>query len=188
MRRGILGGTFDPPHIAHLIGGETAYHELGLDVVTFMPAGAPWQKEGRTVSSGTDRWQMVVLATGGTDYFEPDDREVRREGWTYTIDTLESFGDADDVTLILGADAALGLPTWHRYDEVIERAAVAVVPRPGVAREAVEAVLPGSAWLEMPELEISGTMLRRRVREGHSIRFYVPDLVHDYVMHNALYG
>jgi nicotinate-nucleotide adenylyltransferase len=188
VRRGIFGGTFDPPHIAHLIAGETAYRELGLDVVTFIPAGAPWQKADRRVSDAEDRWQMVVLATGGTDYFEADDREVRRDGWTYTIDTLEEFDGREDLYLRLGADAALGLPTWHLGDEVMGRSTIVVVPRPGTDRDAVEQVVPGHVWLDMPELEVSGTMLRDRAREGRSIRFYLPDLVHDYVMSRDLYA
>jgi nicotinate-nucleotide adenylyltransferase len=188
VRRGILGGTFDPPHIAHLIAGETAYRELDLDVVTFVPAGAPWQKADRRVSDADDRWQMVRLAIGGTEYFEADDREVRRDGWTYTIDTLEEFDRSEDLFLVLGADAALGLPTWHRGDEVMERATIVVIPRPGTDRDAVEQIVPDHVWLDMPELEISGTMLRDRVDEGRSIRFYVPDLVHDYVMSRGLYG
>lgn len=188
MRRGILGGTFDPPHIAHLIAGETAYRELGLDLITFLPAGAPWQKAGRRVSTSEDRWQMTLLATGGTEYFEADDREVRREGWTYTIDTLDEFDGSDELSLVLGADAALGLPTWHRGDEVMARATIVVIPRPGTDREAVEQVVPDHVWLDMPELEISGTMLRERVRDGRSIRFYVPDLVYDYVTSRDLYG
>lgn len=188
VRRGILGGTFDPPHIAHLIAGETAYRELGLDVVTFIPAGAPWQKAGRRVSDADDRWQMILLATGGTDYFEADDRELRRDGWTYTIDTLDEFGDDDDIFLVLGADAALGLPTWHRGDEIARRSTIVVIPRPGTDREAVEQVVLDHVWLDMPEMEISGTMLRDRMADGRSIRFYVPDLVYDYVMSNDLYG
>lgn len=188
VRRGILGGTFDPPHIAHLIAGETAYRELGLDVVTFIPAGAPWQKAGRRISGADDRWQMILLATGGTDYFDADDRELRRDGWTYTIDTLDEFGDDEEIFLVLGADAALGLPTWHRGDEVAERSTVVVIPRPGTDREAVEQVVPDHVWLDMPEMEISGTMLRDRMADGRSIRFYVPDLVYDYVMSNDLYG
>jgi len=91
VRRGILGGTFDPPHVAHLLAGEAAFRELGLDVVTFLPAGAPWQKAGLDVSSPAHRWAMTCLAVEGVDYFEPDDREVSREGWTYTADTLDTF-------------------------------------------------------------------------------------------------
>lgn len=130
---------------------------------------------------------MTLLATGGTDYFEADDREVSRDGWTYTIDTLESFDDRDEIVLILGADAALGLPTWQRSDEVMERVTIAVVPRPGVEREAVARVLGDHYWLDVPEMDISGTMLRDRVHAGRSIRFFVPDLVYDYVIANALY-
>jgi nicotinate-nucleotide adenylyltransferase len=186
VRRGLLGGTFDPPHIAHLIAGEAAFRALALDEVTFIPAGAPWQKAGRGVSDAEDRWEMTRIAVGGIDYFRADDREVRRDGWTYTMDTLEEFRD-DEVVLIMGADAAAGLRTWHRASEVIERASVAVMPRPGVAREAVEASGATIHWLDVPELSISGTMLRARCKAGLSIRFFVPEGVHGYVTGHGLY-
>jgi nicotinate-nucleotide adenylyltransferase len=112
VRRGILGGTFDPPHLAHLLGGEAAHREMDLDVVSFMPAGSPWQKAERDVTGASDRWEMTVLATGGIDYFEADDREVRRQGWTYTIDTLESLDDTEDIVLILGADTGGSIIGW----------------------------------------------------------------------------
>ena len=113
VRRGILGGTFDPPHLAHLVAGEAAYRELGLDVVTFLPAGRPWQKAGLGVSPAAHRWEMTRRAVAGVGYFEADDREVARDGWTYTADTLATFPDDEELVLILGADAAAGLPTWH---------------------------------------------------------------------------
>ena len=188
VRRGILGGTFDPPHLVHLLGGEAAYRELGLDVVTFMPAGSPWQKAERDVTAAAHRWEMTLLATDGVDYFEPDDREVRRSGWTFTIDTLESLDDGDDVVLILGADAAVGLPTWHRAEDVMERVTLAVMPRPGIERADVDRILGDHHWLDVPPLPVSGTMMRRRCREGLSIRFFVPDLVHDYLIRHRLYG
>ncbi len=187
VRRGILGGTFDPPHLAHLLGGEAAYRELGLDVVTFMPAGSPWQKAERDVTAASDRWEMTVLATAGVDYFLADDSEVRRPGWTYTIDTLDSMDDGDDVVLIVGADTAAGLPTWHRSEDILERVTLAVIPRPGVERENLEGLLGDHCWLDVPELSVSGTMLRRRARAGQSIRFYVPELVHDYLIEHSLY-
>ena len=93
MRRAILGGTFDPPHLAHLFAGEAAYRQLEVDVVTFIPAGDPWQKAGRDVTPAHHRWAMTELAVDGIEYFEADRREVDREGWTYTIDTLTSFGE-----------------------------------------------------------------------------------------------
>jgi len=188
VRRGILGGTFDPPHLVHLLGGEAAYRELGLDVVAFMPAGSPWQKAERDVTAASHRWEMTLLATDGVDYFEPDDREVRRSGWTFTIDTLEALDDGDDVVLILGADAAVGLPTWHRAEDVMERVTLAVMPRPGIERVDVDRILGDYHWLDVPPLPVSGTMMRRRSREGLSIRFFVPDLVRDYLIRHRLYG
>lgn len=188
VRRGILGGTFDPPHLAHLLGGEAAYRELDLDIVTFMPAGSPWQKAERDVTAASDRWEMTLLATDGVEYFDADDREVLRPGWTYTIDTLESLDDDDELVLIVGADAAAGLPTWQRAEDVLDRVALAVIPRPGVDRAEVDRVLGDYHWLEVPELPVSGSMLRRRASAGSSIRFYVPPLVHDYVIRHRLYG
>ncbi len=188
MRRGILGGTFDPPHLAHLLGGEAAYRELELDVVTFMPAGSPWQKAERDVTAASHRWEMAVLATEGVDYFVADDREVRRPGWTYTIDTLESLEDGDEVVLIVGADTAAGLHSWHRAEDVMSRVTLAVIPRPGVVRSEVTDNLGDHHWLDAPEIPVSGTMLRRMARDGASIRFFVPELVNDYLLRHRLYG
>ena len=186
MRRGILGGTFDPPHWAHLVAGEAAFHDLALEVVTFVPAGSPWQKAGNGVSAATHRWAMTRLAVAGVDYFEADDREVRRDGWTYTVDTLDGFV-ADDVVLVLGADAAAGLRSWNRFDEIIDRVVVAVMPRRGTDRSLVEATGARIEWLDVPEMPVSGTMLRRRRAEGRSIRFLVREAVHSYIEEHDLY-
>jgi nicotinate-nucleotide adenylyltransferase len=187
VRRGILGGTFDPPHLAHLIAGEAAYHQLRLDVVTFLPAGSPWQKADARVTPADHRWAMTTLAIDGVDYFAADDREVRRDGWTYTIDTLEEFPD-DDVVLILGSDAAARLPTWHRSSEVMARARVAVMPRAGTSQSAVVAAGVDAMWLDVPEVGISGTMLRDRCRAGGSVRFFVREAVFRYVVAHGLYA
>ncbi len=189
VQRGIVGGTFDPPHLAHLFAGEAAYRDLGLDLVSFIPAGAPWQKAGMEVSAAHHRWEMTRLAVAGVDYFQADDREVHRDGWTYTIDTIDSFVATDDLTLILGADAARGISTWHRAEEVVARVRLAVVPRPGVARDDVAAVLDGGnfVWIDAPELALSGTMLRARVRNGGSLRFLVPEAVWRYIVDHELY-
>lgn len=189
VRRGILGGTFDPPHLAHLFAGEAAYRDLGLDVVTFLPAGAPWQKAGRRMTSAEDRWQMTVLAVAGVPYFEADDREVRREGWTYTVETVRSFPADEELILVLGADAARGIPTWHEAGEILSRVTVAVVPRPGVDRQEVDDALVGSrvVWLDTPDVRLSGTMLRRQATAGRSIRFLVRDGVWRYIEENQIY-
>jgi nicotinate-nucleotide adenylyltransferase len=189
MERGILGGTFDPPHLAHLFAGEAAYRDLGLDVVTFMPAGIPWQKTGTGVTDSKHRWEMTRLAVAGVPYFEADDREVHRDGATFTADTLATLAADESVTLILGADAARGISTWERHAEVLERARIALVPRPGVDRSEVDRVLRGadSLWLETPEIGLSGTMLRERARHGRSLRFLVPDAVWVYIGEHELY-
>jgi len=186
--RGILGGTFDPPHLAHLVAGEAAYRELGLDVVTLLPAGRPWQKAGLAVSGAGHRWAMTRRAVEGIGYFEADDREVTRDGWTYTADTLGTFPEEEELVLILGADAAAGLPSWQRPEVVLRRARLAVMARPGVERAAVEAAAGEVHWLRAPLLDISGTQLRARRRAGLSIRFLVPDLVLDYIESAGLYA
>jgi len=187
VRRGILGGTFDPPHVAHLLAGEAAFWELGLDVVTFLPAGAPWQKAGLDVSSPAHRWAMTCLAVEGVDYFEPDDREVSRERWTYTADTLDTFPPDEDLFLVLGGDAAAGMRSWHRFEDVLARASLAVMPRPGVPDETVFEAVGAHHRLDTPELSISGTMVRRRRRDGLTIRFLVPEAVLGYIESHGLY-
>jgi len=187
VRSGLLGGTFDPPHIAHLLAGEVAYRQLGLDRVVFIPAGSPWQKAGRRVSSARHRWVMSHLAVEGVDYFEADDREVHRDGWTYTADTLDTFDPAEELVLILGADAARGLPTWQRSSDVLGRARVAVVPRPGVERSEVDSLVKVERWLDMPALPVSGTLIRQRAASGLGIRFLVTEQVYQYLDKQNLY-
>lgn len=193
VRIGLLGGTFDPPHLAHLHAGEVAFRQLGLDRVLFMPAGAPWQKAGRAVSGPDHRLEMSDRAVSGVDYFVVDDREVHRDGWTYTADTLATFDPDVEITLILGADAAHRLPTWHRADEVLQRVHLAVAPRPGTKSSEVDADIRPSVegrlvWLDMAPLEISGTLIRDRVRAGRSARFLVRDSVWRYFMDQGLYS
>jgi nicotinate-nucleotide adenylyltransferase len=188
VRRGILGGTFDPPHLAHMVAGEAAYRELGLSVVTFLPAGVPWQKSGLEVTGADRRWEMTRRTVAGIDYFEADSREIMRSGPTYTADTLASYPDSDEIFLILGADAAAGLPTWSRPDDVLARARVVVMPRPGMESSRVESAVGPVHWLDTPLLPISGTLLRARRRSGASLRFLVHDEVLAYIESSGLYG
>jgi len=187
VRSGLLGGTFDPPHIAHLLAGEVAYRQLGLDRVIFIPAGSPWQKAERRVSSAHHRWEMSRLAVDGVDYFEADDREVHRDGWTYTADTLDTFDPNEELVLILGADAARGLPTWERSADVMARARVAVVPRPGVEKDEVDKQVGVERWLDMPALPVSGTLIRQRTASGMGVRFLVTEGVYQYLDKQNLY-
>lgn len=188
MRTGILGGTFDPIHIAHLHAGETALHQAELDQVLFIPAGDPWQKLGRRVSATEHRLEMVRLATLGVDGFRADDREATRDGLTYTVDTLATFPEAEELFLILGADAALHVPTWKRYQEVLDRATVLIVPRSGTDSTAVAEILPDSVFLDMAILEVSGSEIRAMAWTGSPFRFLVGDVVHRYIVENNLYA
>ena len=135
MRVGILGGTFDPPHIAHLILAEVAREQLNLDKVLFIPAGDPWRKSDRTVTSGSHRLAMTKLAIKGNAAFEIDDCEIRREGATYTVDTLRELRarlHPDDVLVFLvGQDALADMPHWRDPAGIAEAAVIAIAPRDG---------------------------------------------------------
>jgi nicotinate-nucleotide adenylyltransferase len=183
---GILGGTFDPPHVAHLAAAHAAYEQMGLDVVRLLPARTPWQKVDRVVTSAKHRWAMCQLAAAEASYLVADDTEMHRRGPTYTIDTLEAL--SGDAVLILGSDTAVGIPSWHRADEVLERATIAVVPRPTVSFDEVTAAI-GTSYtaLDMPTLDLSATQIRDHVRAGLTPAFLVPQSVLAYVEANDLY-
>jgi nicotinate-nucleotide adenylyltransferase len=130
---------------------------------------------------------MTELAAGPIAYFQADDREVHRDGWTFTADTLDTFPPGEEIVMILGSDAALGLPTWHRSGEVMSRVELAVVARPGVERAAVEERVKVAHWLDMPALPVSGTLIRDRVQSGQGHRFLVTEAVYSYVAEQGLY-
>jgi nicotinate-nucleotide adenylyltransferase len=185
---GILGGTFDPIHFGHLAVGEAALAYGELDRVLMVPAGDPWQRAGRTVTPAVHRLEMVRLGVQDRPGLEVDDREVRRTGPTYTIDTLESFPATDRLSLILGVDSAMGIRSWHRWQEVVGRAGVLVVPRPGFTAAEVAEVLPHARSLEMEPVSINATTIRRRIRDGESVADLVPFLVIEYIAANHLYA
>ena len=179
-RLGIFGGTFDPPHVGHLVAAVNVRHSLGLDRVLLVVANVPWQKAGqRVISPADDRMAMVRAAVGDVDGLEASDLEIARGGDSYTADTLRSLLAEDphrSLYVILGSDAAAGLLTWERADEVRELATVVVVERPGVAE--VEP-LPGWRWerVEAPRLDVSSTDLRARVVDGRPLDYLLPPQV-----------
>lgn len=187
MRVAIIGGTFDPPHIAHLVLGEAVHRQLPVDEVWFVPAGDPWQKAGE-VTPARVRLDLVRAATEPIRYFSVDDREVRRDGPSYTVETVtELRAEGVEPWLVLGADAAAGMATWHRAD-ALRDVPVAVAGRPGTDREAaVRGAMGPITWLDMPLLEISGTELRERAARGRSLRFLVPDGVWHRIVSEDLY-
>jgi nicotinate-nucleotide adenylyltransferase len=189
MRRiGLLGGTFDPPHVGHLVVAECAYVELGLEQVRLLVAGDPWMK--RTVSAAEDRVALVRAAVEDVPHLTVDDREVARGGPTFTADTLAELGEEEpDVewVFLLGADAASHLHEWERGEEALDAARFVVVTRPG---HELELDLPLAGHLEhlaVPRLDVSSTGLRERYRQGRATRFQVPPVVDDLVRRRGLY-
>lgn len=191
MRIGVLGGTFDPIHIGHLILAEQAREQLGLDKVLFIPAGEPWRKTGREITDAAMRLEMTRLAVVDAPGFEVDDCEVRRSGPSYTLDTLRDLrgriDDGDEMFLLLGADALADLPNWHDAGRIADYATLAVAPREGSG----EAELPFDAsnvvQVEMPYIAVSSTDLRTRARQGGSLRYLVPERVNDFIQEKGVY-
>jgi nicotinate-nucleotide adenylyltransferase len=198
VRIGILGGTFNPPHLGHLVCAQEAYIQLGLARVMLVPARIPPHKPVDEEPGATHRLEMCRLAVRGDERrFEVSDIEVRREGPSYTVDTLDELHSSTpdtELILIVGADIAAGLPEWHQAERVVTQAALAVAERPGTSRDAVTAALrrirggETGRFFDMPEIGISSTMLRERVREGVSTRYLMPDAVREYIDHHHLYG
>ncbi len=187
-RVGLLGGTFDPPHLAHLVVAETARVELGLDEVRLLVAGDPWMKDGH--SAAGHRVAMTGLAVADDDHLVVDDRETRRAGPTFTADTLEALRAEDpDVawSFILGADAVAKLPRWRRAADAVALATFVAVTRPGHPLDLDGPLLAGVVRLDVPQIDISSTELRRRVREGGALRYLVPAPVLAYIDEHGLY-
>ena len=186
----MFGGTFDPPHVGHLVTAVNVRHALDLDVVLLVVANVPWQKEGsRTISAGADRLAMVEAAVGDVDGLEASSIELERGGPSYTADTLRALRDSKPgarLYTILGQDAAAGLTTWERHEEVAALSHLVVVDRPGD-----HADLPdGFGWIhvEVPHLEVSSTDLRARAVDGRPLDFLVPPAVVELVRERSLYG
>ncbi|MFP4311428.1 MAG: nicotinate-nucleotide adenylyltransferase [Nitriliruptoraceae bacterium] len=190
MRRrvGLLGGTFDPPHLGHLVVAECARVELDLDEVRLLVAADPYQKA--TTSAVEDRVAMVRCAIANDDHLGIDLSELERSGPTYTADTLRELTAREPEVewfFLLGEDAAAGLPSWERVDEAFALATFVVVTRPG-SRTPDRASLPGDlVHLEIPQLEVSSTQLRERFAAERATRYLVPLGVDAYVREHGLY-
>ena len=192
MRRGVLGGTFDPIHLGHLRAAENAREALALDQVLFVPSGNPPHRRA-PLSSGLDRFAMVALATALHPSFLPSDLELRREGPSYTADTLGALrreGPTDELFLIVGSDTFPEMETWKDPDRLFASCTVAVAERPAAPDVEVPARRGTPARVERvagPGLAVSATEVRRRVRDGLSVRYLVPEPVADYITKRGLY-
>jgi nicotinate-nucleotide adenylyltransferase len=186
-RLGILGGTFDPVHIGHIVAAVDVRAALGLDRVLMVPAGDPWQKRGAVSASPEQRSQMVELACRGLDGVEMSRVEIEHEGPSVTADTLEALAATDrELYLLLGADAARNMPTWRRLEETRTLARVVVVERAGEHADP-----PGPGWcfehVTIPRLDVSSSEIRRRVAAGLPIDGLTPPAVVQFIAQARLY-
>ncbi len=198
MNIGVLGGTFDPIHIGHLIAAEEARVRLDLDEVLFMPAGQPWLKNERHILPVSHRVEMVHLAIAGNKYFKISTLETERPGDSYTVDTIEElqriYGTAANIFFIVGQDSLQLFPNWKNPVRLLQLCQLVVMDRPETPSPdiaALEQVVPGVTrrliQLHMPWIGISSTDIRERIARGRSIRYLVPLPVEEYIMVHGLY-
>ena len=194
VRVGILGGTFDPVHLGHLILAEEARNALDLALVLYIPAGEPWRKADREITSSEHRLAMLQHAVVDNDGFGISDIELRRAGPTYTADTLEALAAErldDEFFFIAGSDALADMPNWHDPERIVRHATLAVAPRDVQEANAVVLNIPGIkahiVTFAMPRIDVSSTDIRARVRAGHGVRYLVPAAVETYINEHGLY-
>jgi nicotinate-nucleotide adenylyltransferase len=196
-RIGLLGGTFNPPHLAHLVCGQEALVQLELDRVLLVPVGVPPHKTVEADPGVDHRIAMCEAAVAGDERFGVSRVEVDRPGRSFTVDTLRALhaqGRGDTFTFIVGGDMAHSLPAWRDPEGVLALAELAVAERDGVRRaDVIErlASLAGAServrFFDMPRLDISSSLLRRRVAAGRPVRYLVPDAVAEYIEREGLY-
>lgn len=195
---GIFGGTFDPVHVGHLVAADRACCDLDMQKVIFVPAGLPPHKAGQPVTPGEHRLAMVRLAVQDNPRFEVSDLELKRQGCSYTVDTISYFRRLlpdDELYFILGMDSLLQLNTWHDVDNMLKMCCLVAVARPGYALETGdpeikllwEKVRERTLILRIPGLDIAASELRQRVREGRTVRYLLPAAVLDYIEEHGLY-
>jgi nicotinate-nucleotide adenylyltransferase len=193
---GILGGTFNPPHVGHLVMVLEALDQLELDRVLLMPVARPPHKEALADPGADVRLELCRLAIAGEDRLAVSDVEIERGGASYTVDTLRALHERDpehDLTFIVGGDMAYSLPTWREPEAVLELARLAVAERDGLRREdlaqRLEPLHSGDrvVFFDMPRIDLSSSAVRERVATGRPIRYLVPDAVVDAIRTRSLY-
>lgn len=183
---GLLGGTFDPPHIGHLIVAEEVYHRLSLDEIWFIPSAEPPHKNKASVSA-TNRLLMLEAAIDQVPYFKINSLEIRRKGKSYTYDTIKSFQVShpnDQFYFIIGADMVEYLPHWYKIDQLVDMVQFVGVKRPNFQLETPYPV----QLLETPSFDVSSTMIRERLNQHQSVQYLVPEPVLAVIKEKGLYG
>jgi nicotinate-nucleotide adenylyltransferase len=187
VRIGLFGGSFDPIHHAHLLAAQAAAEQLGLEQVRFVPAREQPFKQGRHAAAAEHRAAMVARAIEGTPGFALEREEMGHPGVFYPVDNpraLQARAPEAELVLLLGADAAADLDSWHEADQISELARIAVFARPGATMPRLP---EGARTVTIPAMDLSATEIRRRVRAGRTIRYWVPDAVAEYIAAHRLY-
>lgn len=188
MRIGILGGTFDPIHMGHLILAQEACERLKLAKVIFIPCHTPPHKEASQAADPEDRYRMVVLATQTNPSFDISRIEIERGGTSYSVETLtglkERLGEATDLFFIVGSDSLGELISWKDINEIFKLANFIVAERPGYP---IKDLPEGAEVMPITSFEISSSGIRQRIRQAGSIRYLVPDSVREYIIQKNLY-
>ncbi|WP_111928170.1 nicotinate-nucleotide adenylyltransferase [Clostridium tertium] len=194
---GIIGGTFNPIHLAHLYIAYEAKCQLNLDKVIFMPAGSPPHKKNEDILEAPLRYKMVLEAIKKYEDFEISNYEIEKEGFSYTYETLENFKSKDNILyFITGADCLINIEKWKNPDRIFKASNLVVFNRPGYDKESlklqkneIEKKYNTSInFLDIMDLEISSTMIRDRIKEGKRIDFFIPKEVLDFIRKNNIYN
>ncbi len=197
---GIMGGTFDPIHLGHLVAAEAARCDFEMEKVIFVPSGQPPHKKDASISHKEFRYLMTVLATAANPYFEVSRTEIERKGDSYTIDTVkymkEKMMPGGELFFITGADAILEIMTWKNVEELLDVATFIAATRPGynlkelrerlsfkLHKRYMERIIP----IEVPAMAISSTDIRNRLKEQRSIKYLLPESVENFIYKNGLY-
>lgn len=194
MNIGIMGGTFDPIHIGHLIAAQCASEQAGLDEVWFMPTNVPPHKRQAPGATSEQRWEMVCRAVEGHPSFRPADLELKKGGVSYSIDTVKLLRQQHPgihFAYIIGADMVQYLPNWYKAEELVRLVSFIGLRRPGYAMDMARLpvfVQQAVKLVEMPLIELSSTTIRERRRRNMSVRYMVPDRVNEYIEENGIYG
>ena len=197
-RIGLLGGTFNPPHLGHLVCAQEAWAQLGLDRVLLVPVHTPPHKALEPGPSVDHRVELCRLAVAGDERLEVSRVDADVTGPSFTVDTLRRLNDSDpenQLTFIVGGDMAHSLPDWREPEAVVALAELGVAERAEHRRDAILerlAGIPGAMervrFFDMPRIDVSSTLLRRRIAAGEPIRYLVPDAVAEYIARERLYG
>ena len=191
MRIGVFGGTFDPPHVGHLLLASDAREALGLDRLIFVPAATqPFKVNTPPIASARDRLEMVRLAVADDANYTIDDTEIDRKGLSFTVDTLEQLSRKNpgaELFLLLGEDTLAGIDGWRNPGRIRELATLAVMRRSGSEGPAVTAIAGGVTTVSARRVDVSSTEIRERLRAGKSIKGFVPESVEQFIEARGLY-